>query len=216
MRDCTQFGRSLIKIRNNKGPKTALNVTPSRTPILQDYILKGHKLRSEASSKYLGVELQSDMSWRSHIDKTVKKATSTLGFLRRNLTVSNQDTKAAAYKTLVRPTIEYCSSVWSPHTKDAINKIEIVQRRAARYVTNRYRNTSSVTSMLGDLEWDTLETRRKKIRLTMMYNHTDEQYSIVGRTKVLYAAVFVSWLLTFRFLLKNPRVLFAFLTVLSI
>jgi hypothetical protein len=39
----------------------------------------------------------------------------------------------------------------------------------ARYVTNRYGNTSSVTSMLGDLEWDTLETRRKKIRLTMMY-----------------------------------------------
>jgi hypothetical protein len=109
------------------------------------------------------------MSWRSHIDKTVKKANSTLGFLRRNLKVSNQDTKTAAYKTLVRPTIEYCSSVWSPHTKDAINKIEMVQRRAARYVTNRYRNTSSVTSMLGDLEWDTLETRRKKIRLTMMY-----------------------------------------------
>ena len=45
----------------------------------------------------------------------------------------------------------------------------MVQRRAARYVTNRYRNTSSVTSMLGDLEWDTLEIRRKKIRLTMMY-----------------------------------------------
>jgi hypothetical protein len=85
------------------------------------------------------------------------------------LFLRNQDTKTVAYKTLVRPTIEYCSSVWSPHTKDAINKIEMVQRRAARYVTNRYRNTSSVTSMLGDLEWDTLEIRRKKIRLTMMY-----------------------------------------------
>jgi hypothetical protein len=35
--------------------------------------------------------------------------------------------------------------------------------------------------------------------------HTDEQYSIVGRTEVLFAAVFVSWLLTFRFLLKNIR-----------
>jgi uncharacterized protein (UPF0305 family) len=45
----------------------------------------------------------------------------------------------------------------------------MVQRRAARYVTNRYRNTSSVTSMLGDLKWDTLEIRRKKIRRTMMY-----------------------------------------------
>jgi hypothetical protein len=53
---------------------STLHVTRSRTPILQDYILKGHKLTSEASSKYLGVELHSDMSWRSHIDKTVKKA----------------------------------------------------------------------------------------------------------------------------------------------
>jgi hypothetical protein len=124
MRDCTQFGRSFIKTRNNKGPRTVtsnkladweqkwgmdfhpdkcstLHVARSRTPILQDYILKGHKLTSEASSKYLGVELHSDMSWRSHIDKTVKKANSTLGILRRNLKVSNQDTKTAAYKTLV-------------------------------------------------------------------------------------------------------------------
>jgi hypothetical protein len=53
---------------------STLHVTRSRTPILQDYILKGHKLTSEASSKYLGVELHSDMSWMSHIDKTVKKA----------------------------------------------------------------------------------------------------------------------------------------------
>jgi hypothetical protein len=83
---------------------STLHVTRSRTPILQDYILKGHKLTSEASSKYLGVELHSDMSWRSHIDKTVKKANSTLGFLRRNLKVSNQNTKTAAYKTLVSPT----------------------------------------------------------------------------------------------------------------
>ena len=45
----------------------------------------------------------------------------------------------------------------------------MVQRRAARYLINRHRNTSSVTSMLGDLEWDTLETRRKKTELTMMY-----------------------------------------------
>jgi hypothetical protein len=105
----------------------------------------------------------------SHIDKTVKKPNSTLGFLRRYLKVSNQDTKTAAYKTLVRPTIEYYSSVWSPHTKDAISKKEMVQRRAARYLINRHRNTSSVTSMLGDLEWDTLETRRKKTELTMTY-----------------------------------------------
>jgi uncharacterized protein (UPF0305 family) len=61
-----------------------------------------------------------------------------------------------------------CSSTpkYFDEASDVSLWIEMVQRRAARYVTNRYRNTSSVTSMLGDLEWDTLEIRRKKIRLT--------------------------------------------------
>ena len=62
---------------------------------------------------------------------------------------------------MVRPLLEYCSTVWSPHTKEYIQKIEMVRRRAARYVTNRYHNTSSVTSMLDHLEWETLESRTK-------------------------------------------------------
>ena len=52
---------------------------------------------------------------------------------------------------------------------DYIHKIEMVQRRAARVVTNRYRNTSSVTSMNEHLEWESLEARRAKHQLTMLF-----------------------------------------------
>jgi hypothetical protein len=45
----------------------------------------------------------------------------------------------------------------------------MVQRRAARYVTNRYHNTSSVSSMIEQIEWTTLQERRKHSRLLMMY-----------------------------------------------
>ena len=45
----------------------------------------------------------------------------------------------------------------------------MVQRRAARYVMNRYRNTSSVTSMLEHLEWECLEARRAKHQLTVFF-----------------------------------------------
>ena len=65
--------------------------------------------------------------------------------------------------------LEYCSTVWNPHTKTQTKKLEMVQRRAARYVTNRYHNTSSVTSMLDHLEWDTLEKRRLHAQLVMLY-----------------------------------------------
>jgi hypothetical protein len=42
---------------------------------------------------------------------------------------------------MVRSNLEYCSSIWAPHTKQHIDKIESVQRRAARYVAKRYHNT---------------------------------------------------------------------------
>ena len=45
----------------------------------------------------------------------------------------------------------------------------MVQRRAARFTTNRYHNTSCVSDMLHNLHWETLETRHKKLQLTMLY-----------------------------------------------
>ena len=45
----------------------------------------------------------------------VQAGTIELGFLRRNLFSCPQDVKEAAYKSLMRPIIEYGSSVWDPH-----------------------------------------------------------------------------------------------------
>ena len=145
-----------------------LGVTRSRSPVLHAYSLKGQILQAESHSKYLGVDLTASLSWNTHIDRIVKKGNSMLGFLQRNQRINNQDTKASAYLTLVCPNLEYCLTVWSPYTSQAKHKIEMVQRRAARYETIRCRNTSSVTDMLENLNWETLETRRTKSQLTMM------------------------------------------------
>jgi len=58
---------------------------------------------------------------------------------------------------------------WDPHTFKEKDKVEIVNRRAARMVSNDYGRHSSVTSMLTRLGWATLEQRRENQRLTMMY-----------------------------------------------
>jgi hypothetical protein len=65
-----------------------------------------------------------------------------------------------AVNTLIRPKVEYSSAVWDPYTKENIDKIERVQRRAARYVYNNYDYSSSVTTMLENLKWQPLEERR--------------------------------------------------------
>ena len=56
-----------------------------------------------------------------------------------------------------------------PHAKEYINKVEMVQQRSARYVTSWYHNTSSVTSVLDHLEWESLESQRAKNQLIMLF-----------------------------------------------
>ena len=115
----------------------AMRISRARKTCAINYSLKGHVLQNKDSTKYLDVEIQSSLTWNRHIDQTVKKANSMLGFLRRNLRISNEHTKNSAYRSMVRPLLEYFSTVWSPYTQEDIKKIEMVQRRTARYVTNR-------------------------------------------------------------------------------
>ena len=57
------------------------------------------------------------MYWCQHISEISSKATKTLRFLRRNLAFEPKSTKEAAYKTLVRPKLEYVAPIWSPYSK---------------------------------------------------------------------------------------------------
>ena len=109
------------------------------------------------------------LTWNEHICSIVKKANSTRGFLQRNLRSAPAKVKEQAYKAFVRPTVEYAASVWDPPTQVLINKLEMVQRRAARFVLNDWRRTSSVTAMLQQLNWITLQQRRANAKLAMMF-----------------------------------------------
>ena len=157
-----------------------IHVTRSKSPSQAIYYLHGCALESVSSAKYLGVTVSEDLSWSDHINNITKKANQTLGFIKRNIRVHNRDLKSTAYKTLVRPQLEYASTVWSPHTDQDIGKLESVQRRAARWVTRDYRQTSSVSTMLQDLNWRTLDQRRIDSRLVLLYKVT---YDLIRNTR---------------------------------
>ena len=97
------------------------------------------------------------MDWGQHITEISSKANKTLGFLRRNLAFAPRSTKEVAYKTLVRPKLEYAAPIWSPYSKLKINKVEKAQRTAAHWTCRRRQNTSSVGEMLDKLKWPSLE-----------------------------------------------------------
>ena len=122
-----------------------------------------------------GIRFSNDLKWNRHIDEITAKANRKVGFLKRNVRVNSSTSKVKAYKGYFAPKVEYCSGVWEPRPGVENNgsyKIERIQHRAAQWCLRRYNNTSSVTNMLEDLGWRTLEQRRIDSRLMALFKIT--------------------------------------------
>ena len=122
----------------NPGKYQVIHITRSKSLVKSRYFMHNQELESVDAATYLGVTISKDLSWNTHINNITNSANKTLGFVKRNVVIKNKDIKTMAYNSLVRPQVEYASAVWSPYTKENINEIEKVQRRAARWVTNDY------------------------------------------------------------------------------
>ena len=94
------------------------------------------------------------------------KANSKLSFLHRNLKGCPEKLKQTAYISLIGFIMEYVATVWDPYNSE---KIEMMQRRAARFVKSRYTRYSSVSDMLDVLGWPPLSQRRQEARLILFY-----------------------------------------------
>jgi hypothetical protein len=157
-----------------------LTIPKKRSSICVNYTLHGHTLEHATSAKNLGCTLNNSLDWGQHIHNIWNKANRIISFLRRDLNIASTSTKETAYTSLVRPTVEYASNIRDPHEKGYIHYLNMVQRRAARYVKNKYHNRSSVTDMLADLEWKSLQERRMVPDWVVLQSHQQQ-----GRSRQL-------------------------------
>ena len=142
-----------------------------------EYTLKGETLANVSSTPYLGVCLSETLEWEAHINKITSKANSTLGFLRRNLKACPPKLRETAYFSLV----------WDPFRQKDNDKLEKIQRSAARFVTQNYRQTASETSLIQNLGWTDLKTRRKNSRLVSMFKILNELVEIPINDRLISA-----------------------------
>ena len=123
---------------------------------------------------WVSILIASKLTFNHHVDTVCQKANNTL---RRNLKHCHQRVKVDAYKIFVLPTLNYAATVWSPHTQYYINKLEAVQKRAARFIVSDYRRLSSISHILNSLKLKSIVYHHTRLRLLMFYkivNHLVE------------------------------------------
>ena len=122
----------------------------------------------------MGVTIDNKISFKQHIEDKTKKATTVLNMLKRNLFFAPKKVKGKAYQACAQPILEYGSLCWAPTTKKLKNTLESVHHKAAKFASNIYPRKGkfenfSITKILNNLNWSSLETRRQQARLSMAY-----------------------------------------------
>ena len=147
-----------------------LRITNKSKPVIATYNIHGISLSFFNSVKYLGITIDSKLNWNEQCDNIFKKASFMMSFLERNLYRCPGNVKENCYKTLVRPILEYSCTAWDPHKQYQINKLELIHKRAARFITGNYiRQHGNTDKNMKSLGWSSLEERRHKLKLTLLF-----------------------------------------------
>ena len=133
------------------------------------YTMGDLELEHVFEEKDLGVIIDSELKFDDHISSKVNKANSIIGLIRRSFSFLDPLLFKKLYVTFARPHLEYAQSVWSPHLKKHINKLENVQRRATKLVDGFKK--LSYEERLRRLDLPTLVYRRRRGDMIELFKH---------------------------------------------
>ena len=101
--------------------------------------MNGTQIEPISSVKYLGVMLDNKLNFSEHIRHSVKKANKAKALL-YNLINRKSDlnlrNKLILFKAIIRPTMMYAAPVWSSTYITNIKKLQVIQNKALRMITN--------------------------------------------------------------------------------
>lgn len=156
-------------------PKKCFSIrfTRKQRYVQSQYFIETEKLAVVRAIRDLGVVLDSELRFTSHIDNIITTATKTLGFVLRNSKEFRQpSTTIKLYSSLVRSKLEYCSQIWNPHYKTHSDRIERIQKQLLRHLAYRSNCKLSDNSYEGRLErFNITSLQSRRIMSDLLFLH---------------------------------------------
>ena len=133
------------------------------------YIICSKEMEHVFEEKDLGIIIDSELTFHSHISNQIRKANAIVGLIRRSFTHLDCKSFKKLFTAFVRPHLEYGQPVWAPYLKKYIDMIENVQIRATKLVDGL--SNLEYPERLKRLNLPTLAYRRLRGDMIQLYKH---------------------------------------------
>lgn len=120
------------------------------------------------SVKCLGVDIDENITWETHIQSIRLKVSRNIAALRKVKKIFNRGNLVSLYRALIEPYFIYCSIVWDNINETLDKQLQILQNRAARIITGAPLLKSS-SLILAELSWMNIKEMREKQKAILMY-----------------------------------------------
>ena len=131
--------------------------------------IDGNLIRQVKESKFLGVFIDNDISWRVHIGRVMRKISQTVGIIGRARSFMNRAQLFLLYNTMVLPHLQYCLINWGNFKGDRNlglrDGLLTLQKRLVRIIcgTHRISHADPLFAELGALKVDDLYVQAVRI-----------------------------------------------------
>ena len=126
------------------------------------------------TSKYLGVTVDTHLSWNPHVDKLYKKVSSRIGMMKRIRKFLDLPTSKLVYNATTLALLDCCDLVWDSCNTSSKAELQRLQYRAAKVIL-KADSTLPTDDLLHNLKWLKLEERRRLHKVTLMYKCLHEE-----------------------------------------
>ena len=184
-RDCEELQKDIDKIYEwslkwklefNAKKCHVMELGKSRRRPIWEYKMGKEVIKKSKEEKDLGVVVQDNLSPEAHIRGVFGSTYRMLTNIRVAFHYMDMSMMKKIITTMVRPKLEYAAVVWSPHHKKDIRKLERIQRIATKMVPDL--RDLTYEDRLMEIELPTLQSRRERGDLVMMYKIISEKEKI--------------------------------------
>ena len=139
-------------------------------------------IEQDSSTKSLGVYVDENLSWNTHIESICKKISSALGLIKRIRNFVPSHTLLNIFSGLVKPQFDYSSIVWECCS---ISLAENFRNRAARILLSAPYDANA-TDLFQRLNWKNLRNQRLYTKAIMMFKSLNGETPDYLSTKFIF------------------------------